>query len=110
MQDAIASPGDPLFFLHHAFLDRVWLNWQDDKPWSRRYEISGNNAINLTSPFPYGTPFFAEGLNISVAARPLPAFNGTNQEDVLGAILRHSRPADVPYDSLHDLSVEIGSG
>ena len=27
------SPGDPIFFLHHAFVDRMWRKWQikDDR-------------------------------------------------------------------------------
>ena len=28
MADGVASPGDPLFFLHHAYVDRVWAMWQ----------------------------------------------------------------------------------
>lgn len=28
MQDAVASPGDPLFWLHHAWIDKIWYDWQ----------------------------------------------------------------------------------
>ena len=24
-----ASPNDPVFFLHHCNIDRIWANWQD---------------------------------------------------------------------------------
>ncbi|KAK7413932.1 hypothetical protein QQX98_007200 [Neonectria punicea] len=28
MADQVASPGDPLFFLHHTYHDRLWWLWQ----------------------------------------------------------------------------------
>lgn len=28
MLDIQASPGDPIFYLHHTNLDRIWWNWQ----------------------------------------------------------------------------------
>lgn len=30
MGDANESPNDPIFFLHHAFIDKVWADWQAD--------------------------------------------------------------------------------
>jgi tyrosinase len=39
---------DPLFFLHHANLDRVWWMWQTMLP-HRLYEISGRSTT--TPPF-----------------------------------------------------------
>ncbi|KAL4899881.1 hypothetical protein BDW74DRAFT_188766 [Aspergillus multicolor] len=41
--DIVASPGDPLFYLHHANLDRLWWTWQSANISSRRHEISGTN-------------------------------------------------------------------
>lgn len=32
MTDTFASPGDPIFFLHHAQIDRVWALWQKKDP------------------------------------------------------------------------------
>ena len=32
---------DPLFFVHHANLDRVWANWQAANPTARLSEIGG---------------------------------------------------------------------
>ncbi|KAK4161064.1 hypothetical protein QBC43DRAFT_380935 [Cladorrhinum sp. PSN259] len=43
MLNGISSPGDPLFFLHHAWLDRMWAKWQDEDPEVRLYEIGDNN-------------------------------------------------------------------
>jgi len=37
MTDLDVSPGDPLFFLHHANIDRVWASWQVDHPGPDNY-------------------------------------------------------------------------
>ncbi|KAK0617462.1 hypothetical protein B0T14DRAFT_484352 [Immersiella caudata] len=49
--DAVASPGDPLFYLHHAWLDKLWWEWQELNLGVRLTEIGGVNV----SP-PRGTP------------------------------------------------------
>ena len=41
MGDLYASPSDPIFFLHHANLDRVWWSWQTYNLSSRLRDISG---------------------------------------------------------------------
>jgi tyrosinase len=43
MANPISSPGDPLFYLHHTWLDKVWWDWQAKNLSSRLYDISGNN-------------------------------------------------------------------
>jgi len=44
MLDAISSPGDPLFYLHHTWLDKLWWDWQTlDLP-VRLQDISGRNV------------------------------------------------------------------
>ncbi|KAL3469805.1 hypothetical protein BJX99DRAFT_64400 [Aspergillus californicus] len=48
MLDVVASPGDPLFFLHHANLDRLWWEWQSANLTSRLYAISGRNVPRQT--------------------------------------------------------------
>ncbi|RYP01453.1 hypothetical protein DL763_000116 [Monosporascus cannonballus] len=40
MADAVASPSDPLFFMHHTFVDHAWKSWQD-KAAVRSTSISG---------------------------------------------------------------------
>ncbi|KAJ7573717.1 tyrosinase [Mycena floridula] len=57
MGNVFSSPGDPLFFLHHAALDRVWAIWQDFNPSARLSEISGYTTFaapftNITLDFP----------------------------------------------------------
>jgi tyrosinase len=44
----VSSPGDPLFYLHHTFLDRVWWQWQERDLQRRLGEVTG------------GVPSFAE--------------------------------------------------
>jgi tyrosinase len=43
--DTWASPGDPIFFLHHAQLDRVWSIWQNLDPNRRTYALDGTKTI-----------------------------------------------------------------
>jgi len=51
MTDPIASPGDPTFYLHHTWLDKLFWDWQAlDLP-ARLSDISGPNL-----PGPFGTP------------------------------------------------------
>ncbi|KAI1417419.1 Di-copper centre-containing protein [Hypoxylon sp. FL1857] len=41
MADAIASPGDPAFFMHHLFVDYAFRKWQLDDVATRTTTISG---------------------------------------------------------------------
>ncbi|KAG6355310.1 hypothetical protein INS49_003271 [Diaporthe citri] len=41
MGDLYASPADPIFYLHHANLDRVWWSWQSCDLENRLQDISG---------------------------------------------------------------------
>ncbi|KAF1809815.1 Di-copper centre-containing protein [Eremomyces bilateralis CBS 781.70] len=43
MLDPISSPGDPLFYLHHTWLDKVWWDWQKQKP-ERLRDITGRKV------------------------------------------------------------------
>ncbi|KAL1836325.1 hypothetical protein VTJ49DRAFT_5309 [Mycothermus thermophilus] len=74
MLDPISSPGDPVFYLHHTWLDKVWWDWQAlDLP-ARLTDISGRNTPggggfggfpgggNGTNPgFPWGNGTFPGG-------------------------------------------------
>jgi tyrosinase len=42
--NSITSSGDPLFFMHHGFVDKMWADWQAEDPQTRYKEIGGLNA------------------------------------------------------------------
>ncbi|KAG9250118.1 uncharacterized protein F5Z01DRAFT_428292 [Emericellopsis atlantica] len=35
------SPNDPIFFLHHGQVDRIWTLWQQENPENRTFDYSG---------------------------------------------------------------------
>ncbi|GME51120.1 Amino acid transporter [Neofusicoccum parvum] len=43
MVDLSSSPGDPLFFLHHSWLDKLWWDWQLGNLSARLTDIGGTN-------------------------------------------------------------------
>lgn len=45
MGDFYSSPADPLFYSHHAQVDRLWTIWQAQDPDTRQYAISGTRDI-----------------------------------------------------------------
>ncbi|SPO07087.1 uncharacterized protein DNG_09781 [Cephalotrichum gorgonifer] len=54
MLDPIASPGDPIFYLHHTWLDKVFWDWQAlDLP-ARLTDIGGGNMPAAFGGFPGG--------------------------------------------------------
>ncbi|TVY86681.1 Tyrosinase-like protein, partial [Lachnellula willkommii] len=44
MSNAASSPNDPVFFLHHGFVDRNWWAWQNVNQSVRQYELGGYNT------------------------------------------------------------------
>ena len=56
MIDPVASPGDPIFYLHHTWLDKVFWEWQAlDLP-ARLTDMGGGNVQKAYFPFfPNGT-------------------------------------------------------
>lgn len=47
-----SSPGDPLFYLHHAYLDKLWWQWQAMDLPLRLQDITGSNQPVSFGPFP----------------------------------------------------------
>ncbi|TFK21692.1 Di-copper centre-containing protein [Coprinopsis marcescibilis] len=68
MLNIYSAGADPLFYLHHANLDRVWWKWQNANPSQRTYELSGpttqQGKIQITLDFMMDFP--ALGPNITV--------------------------------------------
>ena len=52
MRDPLASPAEPLFYLHHAWIDKIWYEWQMVDPESRRYDVGGPNTQTWEVGFP----------------------------------------------------------
>lgn len=50
MGDFYASVGDPLFFLHHAMIDRVWTIWQGIDWPVRKTQIYGTSTLRNLVP------------------------------------------------------------
>ncbi|KAJ7089203.1 tyrosinase [Mycena belliarum] len=46
MIDFYSSPGDPLFYLHHANLDRIWWRWQQKDLPARLHDVSGRSSVD----------------------------------------------------------------
>jgi tyrosinase len=58
MVDPWSSPSEPLFYLHHANMDRVWARWQAADPRDRQWRMGGPIAprTTLLGPWPYPPP------------------------------------------------------
>ncbi|KAG8710509.1 hypothetical protein FRC09_000094 [Ceratobasidium sp. 395] len=51
------TPNDPMFFLHHANMDRIWWKWQWEHPISNLYSFMGGTNMTYSDPaFPNGYP------------------------------------------------------
>ncbi|KAI1505972.1 hypothetical protein F5X99DRAFT_415647 [Biscogniauxia marginata] len=44
--DFFSSPGDPVFYFHHAALDRYWWIWQMADPDNRMYQYPGHQSAD----------------------------------------------------------------
>ena len=47
-----SSPGDPIFYLHHAQVDRLWTLWQQLDLQTRQYALSGTGTFVNYPPSP----------------------------------------------------------
>jgi tyrosinase len=43
MGNGVSSPGDPLFYLHHTWLDKIFWDWQARDRATRVKRIAGTN-------------------------------------------------------------------
>lgn len=44
MQDQSTAPADPLFWLHHANVDRIWESWRQHNP-GLNPSLNGSDAV-----------------------------------------------------------------
>ena len=49
MTDVDSSPGDPTFYLHHNYLDRLYWQWQQINGTERLNLIEGNTTVTEPS-------------------------------------------------------------
>lgn len=73
------SPNDPLFFLHHAQVDRLWWLWQQADPEARNVDFGGNRE-------PVADPAEADSAAQATLADPL-AFLGLGEDVTVGAVM-----------------------
>ncbi|KAJ0280285.1 hypothetical protein COL940_004403 [Colletotrichum noveboracense] len=73
MLDVVSSPGDPLFFLHHTNLDRLWWEWQSVNLTARLNEIGGPGVASDA---------FLEMSNLEYPGADLLDYNGENGGNV----------------------------
>lgn len=52
---------DPIFFLHHAQLDRIWWRWQQEIPSARLIDYSGKHMYNSTGEASLSDPLMFAG-------------------------------------------------
>jgi tyrosinase len=74
MMDFYSSPGDPVFFLHHAFIDRNFRIWQNANP-SRTTSINGRDSAN--NPLTLDTSVSVNGMRPNVRIRDILATTDT---------------------------------
>jgi tyrosinase len=53
MSTVQVSPGDPVFFLHHANVDRIWALWQDRNPRQLYQPVRGGPPGHNVTDFMY---------------------------------------------------------
>lgn len=50
--DVFTSPGDPIFYLHHGMIDRLWTIWQAADPKNRQDALAGTGTFLNFPPSP----------------------------------------------------------
>ncbi|ORY61288.1 amino acid transporter [Pseudomassariella vexata] len=73
MMDVVLSPGDPLFFLHHCWVDAMWHKWQLMDLENRLTDMGGRNILtpeymkrfDFTYPGPEFTDYSGDPGNVT---------------------------------------------
>jgi tyrosinase len=70
MSDVASSPGDPIFFMHHGFVDRNWRTWQTTDPTDRLYQVGGyTTTSDPKTPLTLDYILTSKGLRPDVTVR-----------------------------------------
>jgi tyrosinase len=83
MMDVQASPGDPVFYLHHGWLDAMWWKWQSMDLSNRLTDMGGRNIplksyvdkIGLEKPGPEFTDYHGDPGNVTTLDHILSSTN-----------------------------------
>jgi tyrosinase len=67
--DFFTSPGEPVFWIHHAQVDRIWWIWQNQDLANRQYAFEGTITLDNDPPSRNGT--LDDWLDIGVSGAPL---------------------------------------
>lgn len=108
--DFFSSPGDPVFYLHHAQIDRLWTLWQQLDPKARQYALDGTGTVLNYPP----SPVFQLNDTINLGKlspkgpRPIREFMSTRGEKFSGVLSigrsSISHPATVTVVNHHTIS------
>ncbi|KAK7046426.1 tyrosinase [Favolaschia claudopus] len=74
----ICSHTDPLFWLHHALVDKIWYDWQNIHPSNKKALFGGavqaiQNATGYYYKYPTGAPPFLQMNATMPSDAPFPA-------------------------------------
>lgn len=64
--DPFNSVNDPLFWLHHSGLDRMWALWQEQDPAKRAMDVGGSNGFFDLAPLKLDTPVWVGAMGRDV--------------------------------------------
>ena len=76
MSDVAASPGDPIFFMHHSFVDHQWRIWQNDNR-NRLSDIASPTNQNGGGTLTLDYVLSSRGLRPDVKVRDVMDTEGT---------------------------------
>ena len=86
--ETFTAPYDPIFFLHHTQLDRLWWLWQQRNPADRTMLYEGHKERHSTEKAGLGDAIEMKGLDVDVTVRQVMNTQGktiwkVNNEELL---------------------------
>jgi len=85
------SANDPLFFLHHSMIDKLWYDWQHihkDNFWSfHGGSVGGHNSASIYAKYPTGAPPFLNFTSVIPSDGILPKYTIHDVMDTVGGTL-----------------------
>jgi tyrosinase len=105
MSDALSSPNDPVFFLHHCNVDRLWTLWQANDPQRPDQYLPQDGVADVTDPDGETAMGMKTGPNEPIKleghhlTNPMPPWNGTTPDTRQGKT--GNLPKVTPFDVLN---------